>query len=127
MSRKLPSALRRGQSAALPSAPAPKRPPVNNSYAKVSDGYVRGACQKRPERSVVEAHHKQLQAKAQEEAEAAAHREEATRSEEQNRETMMTRPEETMQTGRSTSTIRRVMLGAALLGMMAAPPPSRRS
>jgi len=127
MSRKLPSALRRGQSTALPTTSAPKPGPVNNYYAKVSDGYVRGACQKRPERSVVEAHHKQLQAQAQEEAAAAAQREETRLAEERERETMVTHPQETMQRNRPTSPRRRVLIGSTLLGMIGADVATRRS
>jgi len=127
MSRKLPSALRRGQSTVLPTVPAQKPGPINNYYAKVSDGYVRGACNKRPERSVVEAHHKQLQTQAAEEAVAATQREEARRAAGQKRETMIARPQETMQTQRPTSNMRRVMIGATLLGMMAVPPHLQRS
>jgi hypothetical protein len=125
--RKLRSALRRSCAAPTVTAPAQKKPPVNNFYARVSDGYVRGTCHQRPAPGVAQADRDEIVARQEQEAKAVAEREEKQQAVRETPQQMIKRPEETMQANRPMSTARRVMLGAAMLGMMATPPPNRRS
>jgi hypothetical protein len=130
LNRKLRSALRRCRTS-MPTSPAQKLAAIANFYAKVNDGYVVAACHQRPAPCVAQSHRDEAVRKQEAEAlarvekqEAVSEREVLSRDADRKRAEMITRPQETMRPGGS---MRRVMIGAALLGMMAVPPPARQS
>jgi hypothetical protein len=130
--RKLRSALTRSLRSSLePKAPVQKKPPVNNFRAKVSDGYVIGACHQRPAPGVAQAHRDEIVAREEAERQETVRCEEriaaeVARQEQLKREQMVTRQQVTMQNGRI-GTHKRIMLGAVMLGMMDAQSALRRS
>lgn len=118
MSRKIPAALRR--SVAVPTASTPRPGPVNNFYAKVSDGYMRGACQRRPERSVIEQHHRQLVAEREKREQEVRARADADRAVREAEEARLQALPEDMRPMEHPHRRRHLMLGALCVGMMAA-------